>query len=203
MQGQRRRAGSLRQPEHGAFHGAALRSLHRGAAQDGERKDREIQAQDLGRGKSPQALGSRGGRVEARAVTELDINATTKDRGRRTMRERTLTRLLPRRAILAASAVIVMAALPASAQEPLKVGMSGPFSGGLSLLGQSVRDGVEVAFAEINEQGGIGGRKLQFIADDAGYEPIRTIASARKLVEQDNVLSLLALTRPPPSSAPL
>ena len=75
------------------------------------------------------------------------------------MRERTLTRLLPRRAILAAGAVIVMAALPASAQEPLKVGMSGPFSGGLSLLGQSVRDGVEVAFAEINEQGGVGGRK--------------------------------------------
>ena len=57
------------------------------------------------------------------------------------MCERTLTRLLPRRAILAAGAVIMMAALPASAQEPLKVGMSGPFSGGLSLLGQSVREG--------------------------------------------------------------
>ena len=44
-----------------------------------------------------------------------------------------------------------MTALPATAQEPVKVGMSGPFSGGLSLLGQSVRDGVEVAFAEIND----------------------------------------------------
>ena len=42
----------------------------------------------------------------------------------------------------------------AEAQDAVKVGMSGPFSGGLSLLGQSVRDGVEVAFAEMNEQGG-------------------------------------------------
>jgi branched-chain amino acid transport system substrate-binding protein len=117
------------------------------------------------------------------------------------MRERTLTRLLPRRAILAASAVIVMAALPASAQEPLKVGMSGPFSGGLSLLGLSVRDGVDVAFAEINEQGGVGGRKLQFIAEDDNYEPMRTIASARKLVEQDKVVALLAVTGTAPSAA--
>jgi branched-chain amino acid transport system substrate-binding protein len=94
-----------------------------------------------------------------------------------------------------------MAALPASAQEPVKVGMSGPFSGGLSLLGQSVRDGVEVAFAEINDQGGVGGRKLQFIAEDDGYEPMRTIASARKLVEQDKVVSLLAVTGTAPSAA--
>jgi Periplasmic binding protein len=111
------------------------------------------------------------------------------------MIQKTLTRLLPRRAVLAAGAAIVMAALPARAQEPVKVGMSGPFSGGLSLLGQSVRDGVEVAFAEINDAGGVGGRKLQFIAEDDGYEPMRTIASARKLVEQDKVVSLLPAPR--------
>src|ERR1700712_5621822 len=110
------------------------------------------------------------------------------------MVEKTPMSLLSRRDILAAGAVMGMATLPASPQEPLKVGMSGPFSGGLSLLGQSVRDGVEVAFAEINEQGGVGGRKLQFIAEDDGYEPMRTIASARKLVEQDKVAALLAVT---------
>ncbi len=57
------------------------------------------------------------------------------------MQNRKLMNLLPRRTILAAGAVIAMATLPAMAQEPVKVGMSGPFSGGLSLLGQSVRDG--------------------------------------------------------------
>jgi branched-chain amino acid transport system substrate-binding protein len=117
------------------------------------------------------------------------------------MQKHTLTRLLPRRAILAAGVAIAFATLPAAAQEAIKVGMSGPFSGGLSLLGQSVRDGVEVAFSEINEQGGVAGRKLQFIAEDDGYEPMRTIASARKLVEQDKVVALLAVTGTAPSAA--
>ena len=117
------------------------------------------------------------------------------------MRKTTQTGLLSRRAMLAASAAIMLTALPAKAQDAVKVGMSGPFSGGLSLLGQSVRDGVEVAFAEINEQGGVGGRKLQFIAEDDGYEPMRTIASARKLVEQDKVVALLAVTGTAPSAA--
>jgi branched-chain amino acid transport system substrate-binding protein len=117
------------------------------------------------------------------------------------MRKATQTGLLSRRIMLAASAAIMLTALPANAQDAVKVGMSGPFSGGLSLLGQSVRDGVEVAFAEINEQGGVGGRKLQFIAEDDGYEPMRTIASARKLVEQDKVVALLAVTGTAPSAA--
>jgi branched-chain amino acid transport system substrate-binding protein len=117
------------------------------------------------------------------------------------MRKATQTGLLSRRNILAAGAAIMMTALPANAQDAAKVGMSGPFSGGLSLLGQSVRDGVEVAFAEINEQGGVSGRKLQFIAEDDGYEPMRTIASARKLVEQDKVVALLAVTGTAPSAA--
>src|SRR5262245_20679962 len=106
---------------------------------------------------------------------------------------------LGRRVALAAT--IATTALPAVPQEPVKVGMSGPFSGGLSLLGQSVRDGVEVAFAEVNDTGGVNGRKLQFIAEDDGYEPMRTIASARKLVEQDKVVALLAVTGTAPSAA--
>jgi branched-chain amino acid transport system substrate-binding protein len=118
-----------------------------------------------------------------------------------TMQKCTLTRLLSRRIILTAGAALAFAALPAAAQDTIKVGMSGPFSGGLSLLGQSVRDGVEVAFAEINDQGGTAGRKLQFIAEDDGYEPMRTIASARTLVEQDKVVALLAVTGTAPSAA--
>src|SRR5213082_3303633 len=105
------------------------------------------------------------------------------------------------RAILAAGTMLALAVLPARAEDPVKAGMSGPFSGGLSLLGQSVRDGVEVAFAEINDQGGVNGRKLQFIAEDDGYEPMRTIASAKKLVEQDKVVALLAVTGTAPSAA--
>jgi branched-chain amino acid transport system substrate-binding protein len=117
------------------------------------------------------------------------------------MRHANSERLLPRRVILAAGAMLALTVLPVRAEDPVKVGMSGPFSGGLSLLGQSVRDGVEVAFGEINDQGGVNGRKLQFIAEDDGYEPMRTIASARKLVEQDKVAALLAVTGTAPSAA--
>ena len=117
------------------------------------------------------------------------------------MRQGNSEGLMRRRAILAAGAMLALAVLPARAEDPVKAGMSGPFSGGLSLLGQSVRDGVEVAFGEINDQGGVNGRKLQFIAEDDGYEPMRTIASARKLVEQDKVAALLAVTGTAPSAA--
>ena len=117
------------------------------------------------------------------------------------MRQKSSKRLLLRRAILAAAAMLAMVALPARAEDPVKAGMSGPFSGGLSLLGQSVRDGVEVAFSEINDQGGVNGRELQFIAEDDGYEPMRTIAAARKRVEQDKVVALLAVTGTAPSAA--
>jgi ABC-type branched-subunit amino acid transport system substrate-binding protein len=108
---------------------------------------------------------------------------------------------ISRRSLVLAGAAVAAGAIPARADNSVKVGMSGPFSGGLSLLGQSVRDGVEVAFAEINAQGGVAGRKIQFIAEDDGYEPMRTIAAARKLVEQDKVAALLAVTGTAPSAA--
>src|SRR3569833_918827 len=91
-------------------------------------------------------------------------------------RERNMMRKMGWRTALAATAM-ALTTLSATTQDTMKVGMSGPFSGGLSLLGQSVRDGVEVAFAESNDAGGASGRKLQFIAEDDGYEPMRTIAS--------------------------
>jgi len=108
---------------------------------------------------------------------------------------------LTRRAALLASALLALRATPVFAEATVKVGLTGPFSGGLSLLGQSVRDGVGVAFAEINDAGGVDGAKLELIAEDDGYEPMRTIASARKLVEQDKVVALVAPIGTAPSAA--
>ena len=50
-------------------------------------------------------------------------------------------------------------------------------------------------------QAGSDGAKLELIAEDDGYEPMRTIASARKLVEQDKVVALLAPIGTAPSAA--
>lgn len=106
-----------------------------------------------------------------------------------------------RRAALIAGALVAGRILPAFAEGTVKVGLTGPFSGGLSLLGQSVRDGVSVALAELNDAGGVGGVTLELIAEDDGYEPMRTIASARKLVEEDKVVALLAPIGTAPSAA--
>jgi branched-chain amino acid transport system substrate-binding protein len=114
---------------------------------------------------------------------------------------KTLMGLMPWCAAVTAATAIMIAAASARAEDPVKVGMSGPFSGGLSLLGQSVRDGVDIAFSEINDAGGVNGRKLELIAEDDAYEPMKTIAAAKKLVEQDKVAALVAVTGTAPSAA--
>jgi branched-chain amino acid transport system substrate-binding protein len=53
----------------------------------------------------------------------------------------------------------------------------------------------------INDQGGINGRKINFISLDDGYSPPRTVEQVRKLVEQDNVLLVYAPLGTPPNSA--
>lgn len=97
-----------------------------------------------------------------------------------------------RGAMLAALAAAALAGTPAFAADPIRIGTSGPLSGSLSLLGQGVRDGLEVYFRHINDQGGINGRKVELIAEDDGYDPMRTLAAARKLSEQDKVVAFIS-----------
>ncbi len=103
------------------------------------------------------------------------------------------------RAALAAFAAAAALCGPSTslAADAVKIGYTGPLSGSLSLLGQGVRDGVQVYVDYINSQGGTNGRKLEFIAEDDGYEPMRTLAAVRKLVEQDKIVALVAPTGTP------
>ena len=50
---------------------------------------------------------------------------------------------------------------PALAAEPIKIGLSGPFSGGSSAMGVSMRDSVKLAVVEINAAGGVLGRPME------------------------------------------
>lgn len=109
--------------------------------------------------------------------------------------------LTTRRTILAGAAALALIALPAVAADPIKIGYTGPLSGSLSLLGQSVRDGVQVYLAEINEKGGVDGRKIELTDEDDAYEPMRTIAAGKKLVEQDKIVALVAPAGTAPTAA--
>jgi len=69
----------------------------------------------------------------------------------------------------------------------IKVGSIMPYSGPASAYGTIGK--VQAAyFRMINEQGGINGRKINFVSYDDGYSPPKAVEMARKLVEQDEVL---------------
>ena len=75
-----------------------------------------------------------------------------------------------------------------------------PYSGPASAYGTIGR--AEAAyFKMINDQGGINGRKINFISLDDGYSPPRTVEQVRKLVEQEQVLFLAGTLGTPPNSA--
>ncbi len=54
----------------------------------------------------------------------------------------------------------------ASSAQAIRIGLSGPFSGGSSPMGESMRNGVRLAVAEINATGGIGGRPIELVERD-------------------------------------
>ena len=70
-----------------------------------------------------------------------------------------------------------------------------PYSGPASAYG--IIGKTEAAyFAMINQQGGINGRKINFISRDDGYSPPKTVEQVRQLVEQDEVLFLFSTWAP-------
>lgn len=71
----------------------------------------------------------------------------------------------------------------------IKIGNTAPYSGPLSSNGIIAR--TEGAyFKMINEQGGVNGRKIEFISYDDAYSPPKTVEQTRKLIESDEVLLL-------------
>jgi ABC-type branched-subunit amino acid transport system substrate-binding protein len=82
----------------------------------------------------------------------------------------------------------------------IKIGNIMPYSGPASAYG--VIGKTEAAyFKMINDQGGINGRKINFISYDDAYSPPKTVEQARKLVESDEVLFIFNSLGTPPNSA--
>src|SRR3954463_7353162 len=82
----------------------------------------------------------------------------------------------------------------------IKIGNIMPYSGPASAYG--VIGSTEAAyFKKINAEGGINGRKINFISYDDGYSPPKTVEQARKLVESDEVLFIFNPLGTPPNTA--
>ena len=85
-----------------------------------------------------------------------------------------------------ASAVLSFAGL-ATAADPIKIGVTGPFTGGSSSMGVSMRDGVRLAVEEINKSGGVLGRQLQVVERDDEAKNERGVQIAQELINKEKV----------------
>ena len=84
-------------------------------------------------------------------------------------------------------AVAALAAGPALAADNIKIGVDGPFTGGSSSMGVSMRDGVRLAVDEINKSGGVLGKQIELIVEDNKSNPTEAVATAEKLIVKDKV----------------
>jgi branched-chain amino acid transport system substrate-binding protein len=82
----------------------------------------------------------------------------------------------------------------------IKIGNIMPYSGPASAYGV-IGKTEEAYFKKINAEGGINGRKINFVSYDDGYSPPKTVEQARKLVESDEVLLIFNSLGTPPNSA--
>ncbi|MEX8517355.1 MAG: ABC transporter substrate-binding protein [Leptothrix sp. (in: b-proteobacteria)] len=79
----------------------------------------------------------------------------------------------------------------ALAADPIKVGVAGPFTGGSSSMGVSMRDGVRLATDEINKAGGVLGRPLQLVERDDEAKNERGVQIAQELINKEHVVATL------------
>ena len=103
------------------------------------------------------------------------------------------------------AAVLVLAASPVHAEEAgvdddsVTFGQSAAFSGPAQDLGIEMRRGIEMAFAEANDAGGVFGRTLELVTLDDAYEPEAAIANTMELIEEENVFALIGAVGTPTS----
>jgi len=98
-------------------------------------------------------------------------------------------------------ATVVLAALDLSttlsgaqqgvSKDTITLGSIQDLSGPLAGFGKQARLGMLLAVDEINEQGGVNGRKLKLLVEDSGYDPKKAVLAAQKLVNQDKIFMMV------------
>jgi branched-chain amino acid transport system substrate-binding protein len=75
--------------------------------------------------------------------------------------------------------------------DTIRVGMIVDLTGPVAFLDQEISAGAKLYLQDVNDQGGVHGRKIELIVEDDGYQPPRTVAAYRKLVDLDGVFCLV------------
>ena len=85
--------------------------------------------------------------------------------------------------------------LAAQEAEPIKIGALFAVTGPASFLGRPEANTAEMLAEQINEAGGINGRKVEILVRDTGGDPQKTVALATELISKDNVVAIVGPSR--------
>ena len=88
---------------------------------------------------------------------------------------------------------------PGVAADRVLFGQSAAFTGPAQELGRNMRLGIQAAFHEVNERGGVHGRRLELSSLDDAYEPEAAVTNTIRLIEQDKVFALIGEVGTPTS----
>jgi len=79
----------------------------------------------------------------------------------------------------------------------VKIGGVMLITGPIARYGTAAADGIALYCKYINEMGGINGRKIDLIMEDDGYDPVRALAAAKKLIDRDKVFAFITTSGTP------
>jgi len=92
-------------------------------------------------------------------------------------------------------------AAPGVADDEIRFGQSAALTGPSSALGKGMQLGIQAAFKEVNDAGGVNGRRLTLTTRDDRYESDLAFAQTRRLLEDDDVFGLIGSVGTPTSRA--
>lgn len=79
--------------------------------------------------------------------------------------------------------------VPGITKDGIKIGVFGPLTGSASVFGKAVY-GMEAIYRDLNDRGGIHGRKIEIVREDTACDPAKGLAAVKKLISQDGVFAL-------------
>jgi branched-chain amino acid transport system substrate-binding protein len=94
-------------------------------------------------------------------------------------------------AAMALTAGAAMAQTQGVSKTEIVIGSIQDLSGPIAGFGKQVQMGMQLRVAELNEQGGINGRKIKLFIEDSKYDPRNAVLAAQKLVNQDKIFAMV------------
>ena len=109
-----------------------------------------------------------------------------------TKTRRTFLSLAAAGAAASAMPKIAWSATPGVTKDKIILGSFLPLQSGLSAGATQMKEGCDAYFHSINDQGGVNGRKIEWIVENDSYNPQQTVAVTKKLVDRDDVFALVS-----------